>query len=130
MMCAQCAICVAYHNGFEFKGANIELHGAFTAARLGQTTKENWREMLQAFIASGLKIYALPYWWYVAALPRRLALPGYGMDSGKLDLAQTFAVEKGWYDRNIQAFMGKQGFSKIKTMIRPEIEKHNAAYAK
>lgn len=118
----------AYHNGFEFKSGGIELHGAFTAARLGQTTKEDWRAMLQAFIASGLKIYAIPFWWYQPTLPRRLNLPGYDMDTGKLDLSQTFAVEKAWYDRNLQNFFERPGFSKIKTMILPEIEKHNAAY--
>lgn len=118
----------AYHNGFEFKAAGIELHGAFTAARLGQTTKEDWRAMLQAFIASGLQIYAIPFWWYQPTLPRRLNLPGYSMDTGKLNLATTFLTEKAWYDRNLKTFFDKPGFGKIKKMILPEIEKHNAAY--
>lgn len=124
-----CYLC-SYHNGFEFKGGGIELHGAFTAARLGQTIKEDWRAMLQAFIASGLRIYALPFWWYQPTLPRRLNLPGYSMDSGKLNLETTFLTEKAWYDANLENFMKRPGFGKIKKMILPEIEKHNLAYAK
>lgn len=124
-----CYLC-AYHNGFEFKAGGIELHGAFTAARLGQTTKEDWRAMLQAFIESGLQIYAIPYWWYQPTLPRRLNLPGYSMDSGKLDLKTTWLTEKAWYDRNLKAFLDRQGFGKIQKMILPEIEKHNQAYTK
>lgn len=124
-----CYLC-AYHNGFEFKGGGIELHGAFTAARLGQTIKEDWRAMLQAFIASGLKIYAIPFWWYMPTLPRRLNLPGYSMDSGKLNLTTTWLTEKAWYDRNLKAFLDKQGFGKIKKMILPELQKHDDAYMK
>jgi len=109
--------------------------GRFTAARLGQTIKEDWRAMLQAFIASGLRIYALPFWWYQPTQPRRLNLPGYSMDgysmdSGKLDIATTWLTEKAWYDSNLETFMKRPGFGKIKKMILPEIEKHNLAYAK
>ena len=122
-----CYLC-AYHNGFEFKGGGIELHGAFTAARLGQTVKENWKEMLHAFIDSGLRIYAIPFWWYQPTLPRRLNLPGYSMDTGKLDLSQTFSIEKTWYDRNLQNFLNSKNFGAIKKMILPEITKHDQAY--
>lgn len=122
-----CYLC-SYHNGYEFKGGNIEFHGAFHAARLGQTIAEDWRSMLRAFIASGLKIYAVPYWWYQPTLPRRLNLPGYNMDTGKLDLSQTFAVEKTFFDRNLKEFLDGEKYGRIKKMILPELARHDAAY--
>jgi hypothetical protein len=124
-----CYLC-AYHNGFEFKGGGIELHGAFTAARLGQTTKEDWQAMLRAFIESGLRIYAIPYWWYQPTLPRRLNLPGYDMDTGELDLRSTWQAEKSWYDRKLRDFFEKDGYGKIKKMILPELIKFDEAYSK
>lgn len=122
-----CYLC-QFHNSFEFKGGGIEFHGAFQAARLGQTVKEDWRPMLQAFIASGLQIYAIPFWWYMPALPRRLALPGYSMDSGKLDVAGTFAIEKRWFDGNLKDFMDGAKFGKLKKMVLKESAQHDAAY--
>lgn len=119
----------SYHNSLEFKAGKIELHGAFLAARLNQTTKEDWRAMLKAFIESGLHIYAIPYWWYQPTLPRRLNLPGYSMDSGKLNLSITWSTEKAWYDQNLKNFIDKPGFGKIKKIILPELQNHNQAYS-
>lgn len=122
-----CYLCEK-HNGFDFKGGGIELHGAFQAARLGQTVKEDWRAMLQAFIASGLHSFAIPYWWYQSTLPRRLNLPGYSMDSGRLDLAGTFHGEKRWFDDNLKDFLAGDRFGEMKKIVLDESVRHDAAY--
>lgn len=122
-----CYLC-QYHNSFEFKGGGIELHGAFQTARLGQMIKEDWRAMLAAFISSGLKIYAIPFWWYQSSLPRRLNLPGYSMDSGKLDVAGTFAIEKRFFDGEIKKFLDGSRWPKLKKMVIEESVQHDAAY--
>lgn len=122
-----CYLC-SYHNSFEFKGGGIEFHGAFQAARLGQTIEPDWRVLLQAFIASNLKGTAIPYWWYQPTLPRRLNLPGYSMDTGKLELSQTFAVEKTFFDRNLKSFLDGEKYGRIKKMILSELARHDAAY--
>lgn len=118
----------AYHNSFEFKGGGVELHGAFQAARLGQTVLGDWREMLRAFIASGLKTFAIPFWWYQSSLPRRLNLPGYSMDSGRLDVAGTFAIEKRFFDGEIKKFLDRDRWGKLKKMVLEESVQHDAAY--
>ena len=127
-----------YHNGFKFKAARIELHGAFHAARLGQTVTADWREMLKAWQsawAKGELLSALPFWWFEknrrGGLPV-LKLPGLvtGVKDQVIDRPRSWQIEKGWFDRNLQEFLKQEKFGKIKAMILPEIAAHDAAYSK
>lgn len=123
-----------YHNGFKFKAALIELHGAFQAARLGQTTAvHDWRVMYaawQAAWAKGELIVALPFWWYEknprGGLPT-LKLPGIDA-AGEIDRPRSWQIEKGIFDRNLDDFLKQERFGKIKAMILPELVNHDRAY--